>query len=259
LFIYDKINLEFREKKMKRIKLVIQFLGQNYSGWQIQPNTTTVQGELNRAIAQITGEDVEIFGCSRTDAGVSAMGLVAHFDTNSRIEPRSFFKAINTKLPNDIRVLDSSEVASDFHARFDVKSKTYEYNFYVSPIRLPYIDSTSTRINPPFDFELAKQGVSTFLGRHDFSAFCSAGNSSSTTIRTIFDVKLVRTEFGYRLIITGDGFLYNMVRIIAGTLIEVGRGKILPTTLPQILASRDRTLAGATAEPRGLVLKSVEY
>lgn len=244
---------------MRRIKITIQFLGQNYSGWQIQPNQRTVQGELTRAICEITGESVEVFGCSRTDAGVSAIGLVAHFDTESRISGESFFKAINTKLPEDIRVLNSCEVDDNFHARFSVKSKTYEYNFYVSPVRLPYIDMTATRINGPFDFDKAKASVGAFLGKHDFSAFCSAGNSSSTTIRTIFAIDLIQTEWGYRLIVQGDGFLYNMVRIIAGTIIEVGQGKILAKDLPQIIASCDRNNAGATAEPRGLVLKQVDY
>lgn len=244
---------------MKRIKLTIQFLGGNYSGWQNQPNATTVQGELTRAIEAVTGERTEVFGCSRTDAGVSAIGLVAHFDTESRIAPESFHKAINTKLPDDIRVLDSCEVSDDFHARFSVVSKTYEYNFYASPIRLPYFDTTATRINPPFDFDLAKSAVGAFFGTHDFSAFCSAGNSTSTTVRTISAIDLVCTETGYRLVVTGDGFLYNMVRIIAGTIIEVGQGKIPATAIPQIIASRDRQQAGATAEPRGLVLKKVEY
>lgn len=244
---------------MKRIKLIIQFLGRNYSGWQIQPNAKTIQGELTRAIESVTGEQVDVFGCSRTDAGVSAVGLVAHFDTNSRIEAKSFYKAINTKLPEDIRVLDSCEVGKDFHARFSVVRKTYEYNFYVSPIRLPIFDITATKINAPFDFDLAKRAVSDFLGQHDFQAFCSAGNSSNTTVRTIFNIDLIRSELGFRLVITGDGFLYNMVRIIAGTIIEIGQGKIPADSIPQILASRDRNQAGATAESRGLVLKQVDY
>lgn len=244
---------------MKRIKLIIQFLGKNYSGWQIQPNVRTVQGEITRAVCELTGETVEVCGCSRTDAGVSAVGLVAHFDTNSRIEPANFGKAINTKLPEDIRVIDSCEVGEDFHARFSVKTKTYEYNFYVSPIRLPFIDATATRVNPPFDFEVARSAVACFLGKHDFSAFCSAGNSSSTTERTITAIDLIRTEWGFRLTVTGDGFLYNMVRIIAGTIIAVGQGKIPASCVPQIIASGDRSLAGPTAEPRGLVLRNVEY
>ena len=244
---------------MKRIKLVIQFLGKNYSGWQIQPNVRTVQGEITRAVRELTGEEVEICGSSRTDAGVSAMGLVAHFDTNSRIEPNNFGKAINTKLPEDIRVIESTEVGEDFHARFSVKTKTYEYNFYVSPIRLPFFDTTAARVNPPFDFETARSAVGGFLGEHDFVAFCSAGNSTSTTQRTITAIDLSRTEYGFRLSVTGDGFLYNMVRIIAGTLIAIGQGKIPATAVPEIIASHDRSLAGPTAEPRGLVLRHVEY
>lgn len=244
---------------MQRIKLVIQFLGVNYSGWQIQPNAITVQGEITRAICQITGEEVVVYGCSRTDAGVSALGLVAHFDTSSRIAPANFAKAINTHLPEDIRVLESSAVADDFHARFSVVSKTYDYNFYVSPISLPYIDMTCARANGPFDFDAAERASACFLGQHDFAAFCSAGNSTATTVRRISCISLSRTEFGYRLTITGDGFLYNMVRIIAGTLIAVGQGKISADSIPSILESGRRALAGPTAPARGLVLRSVEY
>ena len=244
---------------MKRILIYIQFLGKNYSGWQIQPNVVTVQGELTRAVSEICGEDIELEGCSRTDAGVSAISMPVHFDTNTRINPDSIYKAINTRLPEDIRVLSSREVQPNFHARFDVKNKTYEYHFYESGVRLPYIDTTSTRINGPFDYESARLCCPYFVGTHDFSAFCSAGNSTATTVRTIFDMDLERTQNGYCLRVTGDGFLYNMVRIIAGTIIEVGQGKRDFATIPAILDSKDRKNAGTTAEPRGLVLKEVVY
>lgn len=244
---------------MKRIKLIIQFLGKNYSGWQIQPDVVTVQGELTRAVCETCGEQIEIEGCSRTDAGVSAIAMPVHFDTNTRINPTSLYKAINSRLPEDIRVLSSEEVAPDFHARFDVKNKTYEYHFYVSGVRLPYIDTTSTRINGPFDYETARAACQHFVGTHDFAGFCNSKNSTLTTTRTIFDIDLYKTDAGYVLSVTGDGFLYNMVRIIAGTIIEIGQGKLDGTTLPEIIESKDRQRAGDTAEPRGLVLREVRY
>ena len=244
---------------MKRILIKIQFVGTNYSGWQIQPNATTIQGEVTRAIRMVCGTDVELEGCSRTDAGVSALGLMAHFDVDTRINPDTIYKAINTHLPPDIRVLSSKEVAPDFHARYDVKSKTYEYHFYESPISLPYYDALSTRINSPFDYEIARQACKVFLGTHDFAGFCNAKNNTSTTVRTIFDIDLERSNTGYCLRVTGDGFLYNMVRILAGTIIEVGQGKIDIANLTDILNSLDRSRAGDTAPARGLVLSEVRY
>ena len=244
---------------MKRILLNIQFLGTNYSGWQIQPKNQTVQQTVQDAILNALNESVELFSSSRTDAGVHAYSMPAHFDTSTKIIPTNIYKAINAYLPSDIKVLSSTEVSKDFHARFNVKQKTYEYNFYSSIVPLPLIDATSARIPTPFDFELAKSACPYFLGKKDFKAFCSAGNQTLTTIREIKFIDLIKTEQGYKLIITGDGFLYNMVRIIVGTLIEIGQGKIDPHAIPNILESKDRKNAGKTAEPRGLVLKNVEY
>lgn len=244
---------------MKRILIKIQFLGANYCGWQIQPNVVTVQGTLTEAVARACNVPVVLEGCSRTDAGVSAIEMPVHFDTNTRINPSTLYKAVNAYLPPDIRVLSSAEVPADFHARFDVKNKTYDYNFYISNIALPYIDSLSTRINGEFDYKLARRACKFFKGTHDFAGFCNAKNSTSTTTRTIFDIDLTQTETGYRLSVTGDGFLYNMVRIIAGTIIKVGQGKINYRDIPDIIASRDRLRAGDTAEARGLVLRKVRY
>ena len=244
---------------MKRIKLIVQFLGINYSGWQVQPNLKTVQGEVQNAIFSALGEKVEVFSSGRTDAGVHAYAMPAHFDTNTKIQPNNIFKALNAYLPNDIRVLSSEEVDEHFHARFDVKEKTYEYHFYANIMRLPLIDLTSARINTPFDFELAKSVCPYFVGTHDWKGFCSANTQTSTTIRTIKKISLSKEKNGFVLSVTGDGFLYNMVRIIAGTIIEVGQGKIPAENIPEIIKSCDRKRAGKTAEPRGLVLKSVKY
>ena len=244
---------------MKRIKIIIQFLGTNYSGWQFQPGLKTVQGEIQNAIFSALGEKVEVFSSGRTDAGVHAYAMPAYFDTNTKIQPNNIFKALNSYLPDDIRVLSSEEVNEHFHARFDVKEKTYEYHFYANIMRLPLIDATKARIPTPFDFDLAKSVCPYFVGTHDWKGFCSSGNSTATTVRTIKKMTLSKEKDGFVLSVTGDGFLYNMVRIIAGTIIEVGQGKIAPEKIPEIIKSCDRSLAGKTAEPRGLVLKSVKY
>ena len=244
---------------MKRIKIIIQFLGTNYSGWQIQPEQKTVQGEVTEAIFQALGERVDLQSSGRTDAGVHALAMPAHFDTNTKINSGNIYKAINAYLPEDIKVLSSEEVKEDFHARFDVVEKTYEYHFYASNVRLPYIDMTSARISTPFDYETAKSVCEYFIGIHDFVGFCSAGNQTATTIRNIRKIGLKKEGEKYVLSVTGDGFLYNMVRIIAGTIIEVGQGKIKAQDLPSIIESKDRARAGKTSEPRGLVIKNVKY
>ena len=245
---------------MKRILLIIQYDGTNYSGWQIQNNATTIQGELNQAIFKALGEKVETVGSSRTDAGVHAKALPVHFDTNTKILAQNIYKAINTYLPDDIKVLSSQEVSSEFHARFNTKQKTYEYGFYVSEILLPLIDRFYSQVKGNFDFQKAKASCKYFLGTHDFAGFCSSGNSSVTTIRTITNIELTKEQDNkFKLSITGDGFLYNMVRIIAGTLIDVGCGKIDVFDIPMIVKSLNRKLAGKTAPARGLVLKEVKY
>ncbi len=245
---------------MKRILLTIQFLGTNYSGWQVQPGLNTIQGEIERAINETTGEKIKVHSCGRTDAGVHALGLTAHFDTDTRINPENIYKALNTRLPSDIRVLSSREVDEHFHARYDVKEKTYEYNFYISGQPLPYYSITEACVQSPFDYERAKSNISAFLGTHDFVGFASSRTEVASTVRTITKITLSRhAGEHYTLSVTGNGFLYNMVRIIAGTIIEIGQGKIDPAELPQIIESKDRKRAGDTAAANGLVLKSVKY
>ncbi len=244
---------------MKRILILIQFLGTNYSGWQTQPQEKTIQGTIEDAIFQATGERVSLFSSGRTDAGVHALAMPAHFDTNTRISPQNIYKALNAYLPSDIRILCSKEVSSDFHARFDVKEKTYGYKFYVSNNILPYFATTEAQVVEPFDCKTANACVQYFLGTHDWKGFCSAKTATKTTIRTITNIKLNKIDNHYELVVTGDGFLYNMVRIIAGTIIEVGQGKIKPNDIPDIIDSMVRTRAGKTAPACGLVLKEVKY
>jgi len=245
---------------MKRIKMIIQYLGTNYAGWQVQPNRTTIQGEIQKAIEQGLGEKVEIFGSGRTDAGVHAFGQVAHFDTNTRINSNNLYSVINRFLPKDIKILSTEQVDNDFHARFDVKQKTYEYHFYCSTVNLPLLDITHARVRFPFDFNEALIACKAFIGTHDFKGFCGANSKVKDTVRTIYSIWLsVGVDNTYCLSVTGNGFLYNMVRIIAGTIIEVGCGQIKVEDMESIIASGQRDKAGKTAQPCGLILKEVNY
>ncbi len=245
---------------MKRILLRVQFLGTNYCGWQAQPNLPTIQGELERAIFETTGEKVNCVSSGRTDAGVHAISMPVMFDSNTRILPTNIYKAINAHLPNDIKVTESCEVDSTFHARFDVKEKTYAYFFYVNFNELPYYSATMACVSPPFDFALAKSVCPYFKGKHDWVGFASSKIEVSSTVRTIKKISLSKlSEDKFCLRVTGDGFLYNMVRIIAGTIIEVGQGKIDPNSIPSIIDSCDRSRAGKTAQAVGLVLEDVQY
>jgi len=243
-----------------RVLLTIQYYGANYHGWQIQPNKQTVQQTLEDAIFKALGERCETFASGRTDAGVSAWGQCAHFDTNTKIKPSKIAYAINQYLPDDISITKSEQVADDFNARFDVVKKCYEYSFYASTVNNPLLDMTFARIRTDFDYDKASKACKYFLGEHDFVGFSSSGRQTKTTVRTIYDIHLDDLgENKYKLTVVGNGFLYNMVRIIAGTLIEVGYGKIPVAKIKDIIASKDRPQAGRTAEARGLALKYVLY
>ena len=245
---------------MKRIKIDVQYKGTNYSGWQIQPNKQTIQGELQEAIFKALNEKVEVVGSGRTDAGVHALKQVAHFDTETKFKPDKLWAIINKFLPEDIKVLASCEVSSDFHARFNSKRKTYIYNFYTSLVDLPLLKETFARIRTDFNFELAKKACSAFLGEHDFAAFCSSKTNVESTVRTIYNLELKACgSNSYCLSVCGNGFLYSMVRIIAGTIIDVGLGFINPNDVPDIIKSKNRSKAGKTASACGLCLKEVEY
>lgn len=245
---------------MKRIKLIIQYLGTNYAGWQVQPKHVTVQGMLERAIVDGLGESAEVHGSGRTDAGVHAFAACAHFDTASVINPNKIYAVLNRFLPTDIRVLSSEQVEQNFHARFSAVEKTYEYRFYVSPINMPLLDITHARVGYDFDFDQALAACQAFLGTHDFRGFCSSGSQTKDTFRTISEIALsAGRDNTFCLSVTGNGFLYNMVRIIAGTIIEVGCGKISAADMAEIIASGDRNRAGKTAQPCGLALREVRY
>ena len=244
---------------MKRLKLIVAYDGTNYCGWQVQPGVATIEGELNKALSRLTGEDIQVIGASRTDAGVHAFGNVAVFDSNTPIPGDKMMFALNPHLPEDIRVVDSCEVATDFHPRYCDTRKTYEYHIYQSPYKNPKERLYSTFVYSPLDLEKMNEGAKAFVGTHDFAAFCAAGSSVSTTVRTIFDCHVEQEGPHIRILVTGDGFLYNMVRILAGTLIAVGQGKIPAEKVAEIIAGKDRRQAGQTAEPQGLTLREIYY
>ena len=239
--------------------MTVAYDGTDYSGYQIQNNAPTIEGTLKEAILQVTGEDVTLIGGSRTDAGVHARCNIAVFDTGSPIPGEKFYYALNSKLPPEIRVVNSAEVEADFHPRHCDSRKTYEYHIDRGPIPDPLYQRYRTHIYWDLDVEGMKRAAEHFMGEHDFASFCSAGGQTETTIRTIYNCEVI--EEGRHIIIRvqGNGFLYNMVRIIAGTLLEVGSGRIAPEDIPGIINACDRQAAGPTAPAKGLVLEKYEF
>ncbi len=247
---------------MRNIKLTIEFDGTAYHGWQSQINAVTVQDTVSAAVNALTGEDCSLFGSSRTDAGVHALGYVCNFHTNSAIPEDKFAFALNTMLPKDIVIKGSQEVPSDFHARFSAKAKTYRYLIYNAVFPTALLRNRAYHIYYPLDIGQMQAAAAQFVGTHDFYAFSAAGGSVKTTVRTITAATVTRHNQDNNLVefhITGDGFLYNMVRIIAGTLIEVGIGKLKPDDIPELILGRDRRKAGRTAPAHGLYLVEVFY
>lgn len=244
---------------MKNVKLTIEYDGTNYHGWQVQSNAKTVQGTVERAIRGLTGEEITITGSSRTDQGVHAYGQVANFFTHSNIPQDRFSYALNRMLPEDIVIKKSEEVSLDFHARYCSKGKKYRYLIYNSSFPSAIFRNRSYHVSHLVDMEEMEKSIDFFLGTHDFSAFRSTGSSVKTSVRTIFDVKLTRAEDNIWFEVSGDGFLYNMVRIMVGTIVDVGMGRIKSKDIPSIIESLDRKKAGRTAPPQGLYLVEVYY
>lgn len=241
-----------------RIFLKISYDGTNYCGWQRQKNGVSVQEVLEYAISKLTGESITLIGSGRTDSGVHAEGQVAHFNTVSTIPPERFYLAINALLPDDIRVISSNAVSEDFHARYTAKRKTYTYNFYVSPVTLPLKERYATRVDA-FDCVKAQAVLDEIVGTHDFKCFLSSGSEIKTTVRTIYSANVTAVDGNVSITVCGNGFLYNMVRIIAGTALYATQDKITPLTVREALEKGDRSLVGKTAPAKGLTLKSVEY
>lgn len=254
---------------MKRIKLTVAYDGTNYHGWQLQPGKPTIEGELNKALSSLTNEPVKVTGASRTDAGVHALGNVAVFDTYSRIPAEKFPYALNQRLPADIVIQDSEETLPDFHPRHCECRKTYEYTILNRKFPLPQYRNTAYFYYGNLDADKMRKACNAFTGEHDFAGFCSSGTQVQSTIRTIYNLEVIEENIPGvnsnntgRIItirVQGNGFLYNMVRIIAGTLLEAGKGRINPDDMEKIIASCDRNRAGATAPAKGLKLVQILY
>ena len=293
---FDKMTS--KPQATRRILLRVAYDGTNYHGWQVQPNAKTIEGELNRILTQLTGEEIQVTGASRTAAGVHARGNVAVFDTRSRIPAEKFSYALNQRLPEDIVIQSSVQVDDDFHPRYCNCQKTYEYDILNRTFPLPAYRNTAYFLYGDLDLEAMRKACQAFLGEHDFASFCAAGAQVQTTVRTIYSLEVLEQPLGSngrteaqrsqrtqsetielqpdkarlqgpqiqqapeRLLtirVRGNGFLYNMVRIIAGTRVDVGRGHIRPEEIEGIIAACDRAKAGPTAPARGLRLVEIAY
>ncbi|MEF9998995.1 MAG: tRNA pseudouridine(38-40) synthase TruA [Lachnospiraceae bacterium] len=244
---------------MKRIKLTIAYDGTNYCGWQIQPNGITIEEVLNNTLSKILKEEIIIIGASRTDSGVHALGNVAVFDTQTTIPPDRIAYALNRRLPEDIVIVKSEEVNADFHPRYCNSRKTYQYNIINTHTIIPTKRLTNYFVSYELDIEKMRQAAAYLVGEHDFISFCNIRTDVKDTVRTITEFTITQAGDEIQIVISGNGFLYNMVRIIIGTLIRVGRGFYEPEKIQDILEAKDRKAAGATAPAHGLTLVEIEY
>lgn len=244
---------------MKRIMLTVAYDGTEYSGWQIQPGKITIEGVLNEELSRVLNEDIKVIGASRTDSGVHAEGAVCVFDTKSSIPGDKFSYALNRSLPSDIVIMDSREVSSDFHPRKVNCRKTYRYSLWNDKFILPTKKRYYHHIYTNLDIDVMCEAAKAFVGEHDFAAFCSTGSQATTTVRTIYSMNVIKKDKEISIEVCGNGFLYNMVRIIAGTLIEAGQGKYSPSDIEKMLESGQRNNAGQTAPANGLCLVKYEF
>ncbi|SFJ38805.1 tRNA pseudouridine(38-40) synthase TruA [Thermoflavimicrobium dichotomicum] len=244
---------------MKKIKLVVAYDGTDFSGFQRQPGKRTIQGTLEETLSKITGEEIEIYGSGRTDAGVHALGQVCHFTTKSPIPITKYPYILRRALPRDIICISSEEVPMDFHARKSAYWKTYRYYIETTPVPDLFTRRFRTHLPFPLDVDAMQKAGKLLVGTHDFTSFCSTKTVVEDRVRTIYRCQVCQEANGVYIEVTGNGFLYNMVRIIAGTLYEVGRHERNVQEIPQILAAKDRTLAGPTFPPEGLILFEVGY
>lgn len=245
---------------MRNIKLTIEYDGKEFGGWQKQPNKLNIQGEIEKAIEKITGEKVELIASGRTDAGVHALGQVANFKTHSKIAIEKIPIAINSNLKKSILIKSAEEVDDRFHSRLTCKRKTYRYIINNSSMGTAIYRNLETHIPVKLNVLNMRKAIKFFEGEHDFKAFRASGTSNKSSIRKIYKAEIIEKENNRIYIeLTGNGFLYNMVRIISGTLVDVGLGKISPEYVVEIINSKDRCKAGKTLQPQGLYLVKVEY
>ena len=244
---------------MKRIMLTVAYDGSAYSGFQEQNNAPTIEGEINRCLKELLGEEIRVVGGSRTDAGVHALCNVAVFDTESRIPGEKISYALNQRLPEDIRIRESREMPAGFHPRHCESRKTYEYKIINDKFPIPTKRLYGHFTYVPLDERRMKAAAAYLVGEHDFKSFCSAGSQVLSTVRTIYDIQAEREKEEITIRVTGNGFLYHMVRIIAGTLMEAGKGLWEPDHMKDIIAARDRSAAGPTAPAGGLMLVKYKF
>lgn len=247
------------ESRKKRVRLTVAYDGTAYHGWQVQPGVVTIESKLNECLSQLLKEEIEVIGASRTDSGVHALGNIAVFDTFARMPAEKISYALNQRLPEDIKIQKSEEVPLEWHPRHCESRKTYEYRIYRGEFPMPVNRLYTLFTYHKLDVERMRRAARYLEGEHDFKSFCQAGAQVESTVRRIYRVEIL--EQGAELIIRvcGGGFLYNMVRIIAGTLMEVGQGKREPEEIPRILEKKDRSAAGPTAPAHGLTLMKYEF
>ena len=245
--------------ELRRIKLIVSYDGTNYCGWQKQPNGITIEEVLNKALSSLCGEEIEVIGASRTDSGVHAFGNVAVFDTRMKMEAAKFAFALNQRLPEDIRIQESEEADLAWHPRKCDCVKTYIYRILNRKINIP-----TERLYAHFcyfrlDIDKMREASGYFIGTHDFTSFCSQKTQAQSPVRTIHSLEVLKDEEMITIVVSGDGFLYNVIRIIAGTLIKVGTGVYPPDYVKQIFKAKNRRMAGQTMPARGLTLVEIEY
>lgn len=243
----------------KRIRLVVAYDGTRYHGWQIQNNGITIESELNRALSGLLQEEIQVIGASRTDSGVHALGNIAVFDTHSRMPAEKVSYALNQRLPEDIRIQGSDEVPYDWHPRHCESRKTYEYRIYRGQFPMPTKRLYSLFSYHTFDVAKMQEAAAYLVGEHDFKSFCQVGAQVQSTVRTLYQAGVEEQGDDLVIRVCGNGFLYNMVRIIAGTLMEIGQGKRNPEEILSIIEAKDRTAAGPTAPAHGLTLIKYEF
>lgn len=244
---------------MKRVMLIVAYEGTNYHGWQVQPNGITIESVLNEKLSELLGEEIIVTGASRTDSGVHSLGNVAVFDTNARMPADKISYALNQRLPDDIVIQESREVALDFHPRKCRSRKTYEYRILNRRFPIPTLRRDTYFCYRPLDVERMQQAANYLVGVHDFKSFCSIHTQALETVREVYSCQVMKQDEVITIRVTGAGFLYNMVRIIAGTLIQVGIGEIEPEDIPGILEKCDRAAAGPTAPAHGLTMIGISF
>lgn len=246
-------------ERNRRIQLIVSYDGTQYCGWQIQENGMTIEGQLNLYLSALLKENIRVAGVSRTDAGVHALCNIAIFDTKASIPADRVCRALNQKLPPDIRIVQSKEVPLDYHPRYQKSIKTYQYKIENSSTQTPIHRLYSYFYFIPLDIELMKEAIPYFIGEYDFESFCNIRTKVESTVRTITDLTLEKEGNLITITVSGNGFLYNMVRIIVGTLIQVGRGKIRPEEIVTIIEAKNRKLAGPTVPAEGLFLYNYQF